>query len=154
MTQQSPACAAARASAPKKPGRPVAYTPNVVPLIDVLFLLLLFFLLSTTFRQDELDIAASLPGGGDGEHITLVLNIRPTGDNMRPGATYDLQRSAVSLNSPAELYEKLRQTKARFPRGDVQLTIRPREDVRWAFVVEAYNQARRANFSGIAFERP
>ena len=36
--------------------------PNLMPLIDMVFLLLIFFLVATTFHQEELDIKAQLPG--------------------------------------------------------------------------------------------
>ena len=36
--------------------------PNLMPLIDMVFLLLIFFLVATTFRQEELDSSVALPG--------------------------------------------------------------------------------------------
>ena len=36
--------------------------PTLMPLIDMVFLLLIFFLVATTFHQEELDIKAQLPG--------------------------------------------------------------------------------------------
>jgi len=36
--------------------------PNLMPLIDMVFLLLIFFLVATTFHQEEREIAAQLPG--------------------------------------------------------------------------------------------
>ncbi|MFB3890982.1 MAG: biopolymer transporter ExbD [Phycisphaerae bacterium] len=165
MTQQSPTSSPAAPAGPavsKKPGRPVAYTPNVVPLIDVLFMLLLFFLLSTRFRQEEGDIAGMLPPSQPPPitepirppPLELVLNIRPTGGALRNGAVYTFQRSTEGLSGAKELYEGLQRAKGRLGRSEVLLRIRPSEDVRWAFVVEAFNQAKRARFEGIAFDRP
>ena len=36
--------------------------PNLMPLLDMVFLLLIFFLVATTYHQEERDIKAQLPG--------------------------------------------------------------------------------------------
>lgn len=57
----------------------------LTPLIDVVFLLLIFFLVATNFTQDEIDQQVLLPAVGTGENSpaarpgSLVINIRGDG---------------------------------------------------------------------------
>jgi len=44
-----------------------ALSPELTPLIDVVFLLLIFFMVSTVFKKDELALLLSLPQTSSGE---------------------------------------------------------------------------------------
>lgn len=44
-------------------------TPDITPLIDVVFLLLIFFMVSTVFKKDELALLLNLPKASKGEGI-------------------------------------------------------------------------------------
>jgi biopolymer transport protein ExbD len=50
----------------KKRSRETA-APEITPLIDVVFLLLIFFMVSTVFKKDELALLLSLPKTQEGE---------------------------------------------------------------------------------------
>jgi len=55
-------------------------TPDITPLIDVVFILLIFFLVSSTFKKDEKALDLMLPEGSSAikvikkEQITIELN--------------------------------------------------------------------------------
>lgn len=145
----------------RTPRRHATYTPNVTPLIDVLFLLLLFFLLGSKFRQAEGAIPGSLPkvaGGGPSEgtppvQVKFVIQVIPEGDNLDT-ARYKLQGMPDATDAKS-LFEKLRQ-KVSQSGGEsgaerIQVVIRPRRNAPWQFVVEAFNQAMRAKFKNIGF---
>lgn len=131
------------------------YQPNLTPLIDVLFLLLLFFLLGTRLRVEEGQIPASLPQVSAGASITksivppltLRVLIRPAGESNEQ-ASYDLG-DGQPLRDATTLYEQLAARSA--GSADVLVQISPQSHVRWEFVVEAFNQAVRAGFQKIAF---
>ena len=60
------------------------YAPPMTPLIDIVFLLIIFFLVSTTFLEEERDIQIVLPQAATGEARVAVaqqvtLNIRKNG---------------------------------------------------------------------------
>ena len=60
------------------------YAPPMTPLIDIVFLLIIFFLVSTTFLEEERDIQIVLPQAAIGEARVAVtqpvtLNIRENG---------------------------------------------------------------------------
>ena len=53
---------------------------DLTPLIDVVFILLIFFILTSTFRKNELNIALTLPSSEYGEKMNIAeeLNIELT----------------------------------------------------------------------------
>ena len=59
-------------------------TPEITPLIDVVFLLLIFFMVSTVFKRDELALLLSLPKAEHGEvqseppYDLVTLELSPT----------------------------------------------------------------------------
>jgi len=139
-----------------KRGRPKPkLQPPLTPMIDVVFQLLLFFLLTTTFRQEEGQIPGTLPekaGISAGDVVPLDpirLMLRPTGPE-RNGCIYEMSGHNVGIDSPQRLYEALvgrRQVLS----DEVPVVIQPRPDVKWRYVVEAFNQSIRARFKNIAF---
>ena len=141
----------------KKEAAPPKYQPNVVPLIDVLFLLLLFFLLNSQFRQAEGDIPGSLPSAGLGAAGGIlketVVTIRASGDDKMK-VLYEISNSNVSINTAEELFQRLHTRMSGMASPDSPVVLEPMGDVRWKFVVEAYNQAYRAKFKNITFRYP
>jgi len=58
---------------------------NLMPLIDMVFLLLIFFLIATRFAQEERDSSIQLPGTSMVQPLSappqqLIINIRSNGD--------------------------------------------------------------------------
>jgi biopolymer transport protein ExbD len=140
----------------KRRGRAKAKVqPPLTPMIDVTFQLLLFFLLTTQFRQEEGAILGSLPQKGGvsaGQTVPLQpikLSVRPTGAD-RAGAVYEIQGHGVGISSPQTLFEVLKGSQSAMG-TEVPVIIQPQPDVRWQYVVEAFNQAVRAEFENIGF---
>ena len=130
--------------------------PPLTPMIDVTFQLLLFFLLTTTFRQEEGQIPGTLPQKGGitaGQIVELKpirILLRPTGAN-RAGCIYEMSGQDVGMDTPAQLYEALVGRQKVYGSDEVPVVIQSRYDVRWQHVVEAFNQAVRAKFKNIGF---
>lgn len=65
------------------PSEPELGIPNMMPLIDVVFLLLIFFLLASRFEQAEREMNVVLPEVAEAQPLTmtqeLVVNITPEG---------------------------------------------------------------------------
>ncbi|WP_337248264.1 biopolymer transporter ExbD [Rhodovulum visakhapatnamense] len=78
---------------------------SLTPLVDVIFLLLLFFMLSSTFtRFAEIDLSAAAPGGAAAMPDTkpLFLQLDPEGLRMN-GRDMPLEALADTLaGAPAE----------------------------------------------------
>src|SRR3954447_9321659 len=57
--------------------------PNMMPLIDLVFLLLIFFLMASRFEQEERELKVTLPEVAEAQPLAmtqqLVINITPEG---------------------------------------------------------------------------
>jgi len=117
-------------------------------MIDVTFLLLTYFLVTTTFRQAEGQLPGSLPHGVPPlpPDPPIHLSIQPVGA-ANENALYQLDGVDKPLRSPRELADKL--TARRDPQRNQTLIIQASRGVRWRHVVEAFNQAVRAKFESI-----
>lgn len=129
--------------------------PPLTPMIDVVFLLLLFFLVTTTFRSEG-HIPGTLPqkGGiaaGDVVELRPIrITLRPTGID-RTGCIYEISGHSVGTDSPKQLYEVLMARQRALESDELPVIIQPRPDVRWRYVVEAFNQVVRAKFKNVGF---
>jgi biopolymer transport protein ExbD len=127
--------------------------PLLTPMIDVMFQLLLFFLLTSTFRQAEGQIPGMLPqrqaGSGLDQTIVKPIRIVILPAERDEGAVYQLAGAAAPLNNPQELYRELASRRQAYGSDEVPVAIQPRWDVPWQYVVEADNQAHRAGFKTI-----
>ena len=65
------------------PSEPDLGIPNMMPLIDVVFLLLIFFLIASRFEQEERELKVVLPEVAEAQPLALtqelVINITPEG---------------------------------------------------------------------------
>lgn len=83
---------------------------NLTPLIDMVFLLLIFFLVATTFRQEEREISIQLPGLSSSQPLSslpqqVIINIREDGSTLVAGKVYEPDAledllTAVGTNDP------------------------------------------------------
>ncbi len=121
-------------------------------MIDVTFLLLLFFLMTFTFRQAEGGLPGSLPrlDGRDGEPSAMNVAVHSAGHDGEL-AVFRVEGTAQAITSGEQLYSVLAGRQELFDHKLDSATIIPRGDVRWQHVVEAYNQLTRAKFSAIGF---
>ncbi len=67
----------------------------LTPLIDVVFLLLIFFLVATTFLEEEKDLAVSLPQSTEG--LGREARARPATINIRADSTLTWSGKTVSF---------------------------------------------------------
>lgn len=139
----------------KKPMAPGNMSPPMTPMIDVVFQLLLFFLLGCTFKQNEGQVEANLPAvGGPAQAAAIDLEpvkVRLTAIGQdNEGVQIEIGDPSPNVRNMLELYEHLMQRKVRY--GDeVPVLISPMPNVRWEHVVNAFNQAVRCSFKNIGF---
>ncbi|NNJ27266.1 ExbD/TolR family protein [Alienimonas chondri] len=83
---------------------------NLTPLVDVLFLLLIFFLVGTRFTQNEnsfevdLPTAAAAPEPLTGQPDELVVNVGPEGQLTLLGEPLGIERLRERLAEVAAVY--------------------------------------------------
>jgi biopolymer transport protein ExbD len=138
---------------PGAAGHKVKTELNVIPLVDVMFMMILFFVLGTHFRQSEGQIPATLPrdgGPGEGSSVQggqLQISIRPDGGD---GAIYEVSGHRGVIHDGAELYQALEARRGEI--GDAKtVIISPGSETRWQYAVEAFNQAVRARYKAVGF---
>ena len=81
-------------------------TPDITPLIDVVFLLLIFFMVSTVFKKDELALLLDLPTVTEGQsksqakkNINIELSAKEVAYN---GAKITFEQLSVKLSAVAD----------------------------------------------------
>ena len=127
--------------------------PPLTPMIDVTFQLLLFFLLTMTFRQAEGVIPGSLPqeaGITTASPVDLkpiVITIRPVAD----AAIYEMSGLMAEIPSGERLYAHLKARQDQLRSAEAPVVIRPEADVPWEYVVEAFSQSVKAKFKNVGF---
>jgi biopolymer transport protein ExbD len=90
------------------------------PMIDIVFLLLIFFLLATTMKQEEIDMQVNLPPGQEGpsrsllQGLRLVINIRRDGTATLGGQAFEFPELRRRILEAGRQKEKPRV----FIRGD------------------------------------
>ena len=131
--------------------------PPMTPMIDVTFQLLLFFLLTFTFREAEGQIRGSLPKRGSGgvaakETLTqpIRIHILPTG-RARDGASYEVEGVHERIEDADTLFSHMIKRRDAVNSTEIPVIIKPDAFVRWNFVVEVFNQALRLKFENIGF---
>ena len=72
-----------------------------MPLIDIIFLLLIFFLMASSFKQDEKELNVSLPEAAAAQPLAmtqdLVVNITPAGNYIVAAQQYSEEQLASLL---------------------------------------------------------
>ena len=134
---------------------------NLTSCIDVVFLLLIFFIVTTQFTDREGTMLAQLSGGDPPDprpQMPLKVHVTSMGET---GYRLDIQGHPVRPTSFGDLIAMMKQLqddpaigRTGLYQADNLVLIAPEEKVRWQHVVNAYNASRRAGFTQIAFDSP
>ncbi len=129
--------------------------PPLTPMIDVTFLLLLYFLLTSTFRENEGQIPGSLPARG-AISARQITPLKPIRISLIPRGPYNDKviyqvDNMTPLNSPDELYKVLVGRKKAVRSNEVPVLIQVQPEVRWQYALEARNAVSRARFKNTSF---
>ena len=127
---------------------------NITSMIDVIFLLLIYFVATASFAKGEGVITANLPGPPPPEQLP-ALPIRVTVDSIgftecrlrikQPGG--DFPQAPRNHRDLANILRQFRDhTKVNPP-----VLIQPAGAVRWQHVVNAFNAAVKAKFENVSF---
>ena len=146
---------------PRRAGANVVRTPmrlNLTAMIDVIFLLLIYFVLTAAFTQGEGVIAAKLPSGSGPsagpEPPKRELKIR-LAEVGRSGVAISVQRerprSFAELASMLERWRFGPNNPAGIYKDDSPILIEPEGNVRWQHVVNAFNAAVKAKYRNVSF---
>lgn len=141
------------------PRRGVPIAVHLAPMIDVSFLLLIFFLVTTTFERAEGILSAKLPRDTGVASVSLpispiVIRLTQTG----PGDNdfqIRIDHFTTALAGTSELATQLRriQQQPGFDKTTPVLIV-AENAVRWDHVVGSWNAALRAGCERVAFAEP
>jgi len=129
--------------------------PPLTPMIDVVFQLLLFFLLACTFRIDEGLIPANLPDLSGYTKPTawvepIQINVHAHPDpKVLDRAEFRIEGTTLKFDDAAGLYGYLVQFAENENPEKVPVVIKPMGKVRWEHVVNPFNQALVAGYKRI-----
>ena len=127
---------------------------DMTPMIDCVFLLLVFFMVSTTFNKQEADISFALPGTADQSDAVeipdeQIVQITENGNVFLNDLEYD---KPTDPDMP-ELVKTLilfRQT-AEANQVPAMITIAPEDDVKQQRVVDVLNACTAAKIANVTF---
>lgn len=163
----------------KKDDPPVEVKTDLTPMIDVTFLLLIFFVLNIKFKSEEGEIEAFLPknrGQGSGTPQIDLKEIRvkllwldsggnPTSDNNNGNCVVKINRK--TFNNPGDdlenpltdhpvwnsVFEDIRSAKGSGDKAPPCI-IDAREQVPYRYVIRALNEVVRAEIKDVTFAAP
>lgn len=144
-----------RARAPRE----VPIAINFAPMIDVTFLLLIFFLVTTTFERAEGLLTSQMPKQTSAPAVSLplspiVVRLTQTGPAIEDCTIRvdDFQETPESFDALVALLRRIHKQ----PGFDVDtpVVIIAEDRVRWDHVVRCWNAAIRAGCQRVAFGEP
>ena len=131
---------------------------QLTSMIDVIFQLLIYFIITANFVVDEGVIKATLPG--DAAPTPPTNEIPPVPTNIRittsdDGINYQLYVDSTQVDNISELYGVLysRMQSGRM-KVDTPVNIHANKTVRWQHVMNVYNACVRADLEKVGFVVP
>ena len=136
-----------------------AITISLAPMIDMAFLFLIFFLVTTTFERAEGILTSKLPEDAGRPAVALpvspiVIRLAPTGpENAGCSIRVDrFENVPQHVDALPDFFRRIHELPG-FDR-DTPVVIVPLDEVRWDHVVGCWNAALRAKCTKIAFAEP
>jgi biopolymer transport protein ExbD len=121
---------------------------QIAPMLDVLFVLLLFFMVSAGAQKHEANLTTQLPGGSPGTTVPFEVGIGEDGQVTIAGAPVD---DPADAKLP-QLGQRLKSLVASNPTQPVVIT--PTRTTRHARVIDVLNACAGAQVKNLAFGTP
>ena len=140
--------------------RRCSFTLRMAPMIDMIFLLLIFFLVAAWWRPVENFLPFQLPGAqaqdhrvGKPEPLIIYICATENGCEVRPGRLQPVQIEGQAVEENlAVLMEQIRDcmlTQKRFVSDPIEIVCEP--EVKWQYVAKIYNVFFGAGLTDITF---
>lgn len=117
-------------------------TVNLTPMIDVVFLLIIFFMVGTQFTQTETEIPLKLPGVGGLKAMVTAPDRLEVTVNVDGSIVFDGQTLTAQ-----QLVGKLQALRIRYP--DLRVALRADGDVKYQSVADVMWAASQAGVSDL-----
>jgi biopolymer transport protein ExbD len=117
---------------------------QIAPMVDIVFLLLIFFLVTWNFSRSETELDVKVPKAREGKETRravgeVILNVKSNG-------TVVMNRRQMNAT---ELQDTLQKIASLYP--DQAVILRGDESTDYRYVVEVLDTCRRANIWNVAF---
>ena len=128
----------------RKRSEPAVLGFQIAPMVDILLVLLCFFIVTWSFARKEMELDVKVPTAQNAKESNPVVN--QTVINVKADGSIVWNRKTVS---PTELVERLRQLSADFP--DYAIILRGDKDAKYEYIVNLMDICRQANIWNVAF---
>ncbi len=117
---------------------------QIAPMVDIVFLLLIFFLVTWNFSRNEMELDVKVPKAREGKETRravgeVILNVKADGTVVMNRRPMDSKALKEALAKIASLYP------------DQAVILRGDENTDYRHVVEVLDICRRANIWNVAF---
>ena len=117
---------------------------QIAPMVDILLVLLCFFIVTWSFAKKELDLKVRVPSAQNASESASVVN--QTVLNVRPDGTVIWNNKVVPR---AELLTRLKELSGLFP--DYSIIVRGDARAEWQRISDVLDTCREANIWNVAF---
>ena len=117
---------------------------QIAPMVDILLVLLCFFIVTWSFAKKEMELDVKVPAADKGKESNPVMN--QTVLNVKADGTVVWNKKTVSL---PELSARLKELSNLFP--DYAIIVRGDERAPFLFIANVLDTCRQANIWNVAF---
>ena len=114
-------------------------TPDMTPLIDVVFLLLIFFLVSTAFKKDELALLLNLPTSHSSSKM-----------NEKRKITIELSVTELALEDKKVTFDALDATLSQVSDTKQPVYVRIDKEVRYERIIKLFDILKKYELNNLA----
>ncbi|WP_300367104.1 biopolymer transporter ExbD [Hydrogenimonas sp.] len=119
-------------------------TLDMTPLVDVVFLLLIFFLVTSVFKKDELALLLNLPEGKEGGKVA-----------EKKEAIIEMGKESLAYNNRVVDFDSLDMELGAIRNKDLPVIIRIDEKVEYGRIIKLFDLLKKHGLSNIALvEKP
>ncbi len=119
---------------------------NLTPMVDIVFLLIIFFMVGTQFSEMEASVDVKLPTASDVQPLTGRPDAKIV--DIRPDGTIQYEKQDVSLE---EL--RVRLDKAREAYAEQAVILRGDRDCQYQMIMDVISVCRRAKIGSISLAK-
>lgn len=124
--------------------RPETFGFQIAPMVDILLVLLVFFIVTWNFALTEYDLDVKVPNATQAKQSESYVD--QTVVNIRADGSIVMNRKQIA---PDALAEKLKQLAKLYP--DYAVIVRGDQKVNYKYIVDVLDMCRAANIYNIAF---
>ena len=123
----------------KKRSREAA-APDITPLIDVVFLLLIFFMVSTVFKKDEMALLLNLPKTEKGESV----------EKQDKSIYIELSKEEIAYNGKKISLENMEESLKSVTKKTIPIDLRIDKDVKYDRVVQLIAKLKKYELTNVS----